>query len=143
MNSRAPRFFRSRPEEKSERARVDHPFGRSAYWAFPLGASKAADRPAEGLLLLVLSGEPTADLAWAADVLTKWLRNVRARQTQAEGERQLHRERSLLHGIINAVTDPILLTDADGRILIANAARRDAVLDRRRPRAKAGGGRSR
>jgi len=61
MGSRAPRFFRGRPEEKSDRVRVDHPFGRSAYWAFPLGTSKVAGRPAEGLLLLVLSGEPTAD----------------------------------------------------------------------------------
>jgi signal transduction histidine kinase len=79
------------------------------------------DRPAEGLLLLVLNGEPTADLTWAADVLTKRLRNVRARQTQAEGESQLHRERSLLHAIINAVADPLLLTNSQGRLLIANA----------------------
>jgi signal transduction histidine kinase len=121
MGSRAPRFFRSRPEEKSERTRAEHPFGRSAYWAFTLGASKMADRPAEGLLLLVISGEPTADLTWAADVLTKRLRNVRARQTQAEGESQLHRERSLLHAIINAVADPLLLTNSQGRLLIANA----------------------
>ena len=118
MGSRAPRFFRSRPDE---RARAEQPFGRSAYWAFPLGASKAADRPAQGLLLLVLNGEPTADLAWAADVLAKRLRNVRARQTQTEGESQLHRERSLLHAIINAVADPLLLTNSQGRLLIANA----------------------
>ena len=121
MGSRAPRFFRSRPGERTDRARAEHPFGRSAYWAFPLGTSKIADRRAEGLLLLVLSGEPTADLTWAADVLTKRLRNVRARQTQAEGENQLHRERSLLHAIINAVADPLLLTNAQGRLLIANA----------------------
>ena len=121
MGSRTPRFFRGRPEETSERARAEHPFGRSAYWAFPLRASKAADRPAQGLLLLVLNGEPTADLAWAADVLAKRLRNVRARQTQAEGESQLHRERSLLHAIINAVADPLLLTNSQGHLLIANA----------------------
>lgn len=120
MGSRTPRFFRSRPEEKAERARAEQPFGRSAYWAFPLGASKAADRPAQGLLLLVLSGEPTADFTWAADVLAKRLRSVRARQTQTEGESQLHRERSLLHAIINAVADPLLLTNSQGRLLIAN-----------------------
>ena len=28
---------------------------------------------------------------------------------------------ALLYNIINAVTDPILLTDAEGRLLIANA----------------------
>jgi signal transduction histidine kinase len=118
MASRAPRYFRSRPDD---RARAEQPFGRAAYWAFPLGASKAADRPAQGLLLLVLNGEPTADLSWAADVLAKRLRNVRARQTQTEGESQLHRERSLLHAIINAVADPLLLTNSQGRLLIANA----------------------
>src|SRR5207247_9130746 len=31
------------------------------------------------------------------------------------------RERSLLYGIINAVSDPILLTDTEGRLLIANS----------------------
>src|SRR4029079_9149044 len=31
------------------------------------------------------------------------------------------RERSLLYNIINSVTDPILLTDTEGRLLIANA----------------------
>ena len=61
MGARAPRFFRSRSEEKNERARAEHPFGRSGYWAFPLGPSNVADRPAEGLLLLVFGGEPTAD----------------------------------------------------------------------------------
>ena len=31
------------------------------------------------------------------------------------------RERSLLYSILDAVTDPILLTDADGRLVVANA----------------------
>jgi signal transduction histidine kinase len=120
MGSRTPRLFRGRSEEKNDRARAEHPFGRSGYWAVPLGTSKTADRPAEGLLLVV-GGEPTADLLWAADVLTKRLRHVRARQTQAEGESQLHRERSLLHAIINAVGDPLLLTNSQGHLLVANA----------------------
>ena len=38
-----------------------------------------------------------------------------------EGDRRQGRERSLLYNIINAVTDPILLTDTEGRLLIANA----------------------
>ena len=38
-----------------------------------------------------------------------------------DGDRKQGRERSLLHSIINAVTDPILLTDTEGRLLIANA----------------------
>ena len=42
-------------------------------------------------------------------------------QALTEGDRKQGRERSLLHSIINAVTDPILLTDTEGRLLIANA----------------------
>src|SRR5205085_1928906 len=38
-----------------------------------------------------------------------------------EGDRRQGRERTLLYGIINAVTDPILLTDTEGRLVIANA----------------------
>ncbi len=52
MGSRTPRFFRSRSEEKNDRARAEHPFGRSGYWAVPLGTSNMANRPAEGLLLV-------------------------------------------------------------------------------------------
>ena len=42
-------------------------------------------------------------------------------QSLTEGDRKQGRERSLLYNIINAVTDPILLTDTEGRLLIANA----------------------
>jgi len=42
-------------------------------------------------------------------------------QALTEGDRRQGRERSLLYSIINAVTDPILLTDTEGRLLIANA----------------------
>src|SRR3989442_9339137 len=49
------------------------------------------------------------------------LDQILRQQALAEGDRKQSRERSLLHGIINAVTDPILLTDTEGRLLIANA----------------------
>ena len=42
----------------------------------------------------------------------------------SEGDRKQEYERSLLRAIVNAVTDPILLTDAEGRLLIANARAR-------------------
>ena len=48
------------------------------------------------------------------------LQSLWYRRAQVD-ERRHKRERSWLFGIINAVTDPILLTDADGRILVANA----------------------
>ena len=37
------------------------------------------------------------------------------------GDRKQRRERTLLFTIINAVTDPILLTDTEGRLIVANA----------------------
>ena len=53
--------------------------------------------------------------------LRQKLDQILRQQTLAEGDRRQGRERSLLYSIINAVTDPILLTDTEGRLLIANA----------------------
>ncbi|HYU31816.1 MAG TPA: ATP-binding protein, partial [Thermoanaerobaculia bacterium] len=60
------------------------------------------------------------DVRWAAEMLGVRLVSLWYRRAQLD-ERRHKRERSWLFGIINAVTDPILLTDADGRILMANA----------------------
>ena len=49
------------------------------------------------------------------------LDQILRQQALTEGDRRQGRERSLLYSIINAVTDPILLTDTEGRLLIANA----------------------
>ena len=59
--------------------------------------------------------------AWFTSVFGQKLDQIRRQQALAEGDRQQGRERSLLYSIINAVTDPILLTDTEGRLLIANA----------------------
>jgi PAS domain S-box-containing protein len=75
-------------------------------------------------LLLVTSRDDAPvdeDVSWAAELLGMRLVSLWYRRTQFD-ERRHKRERSWLFGIINAVTDPILLTDADGRILVANAA---------------------
>jgi signal transduction histidine kinase len=96
------------------------PFGRSPYWALPL-ATFGAGEPAGGLLLVVLNGTPTADVTWIADVLSQKLHILLTRDALAEGQNKFRRERSLLDAIINAVADPILLTDTEGRLLIANS----------------------
>jgi len=95
------------------------PFGRSTYWALPLG-TLGAEQPAGGLLLVVLKGAPTADVAWVADVLSQKLHMLLTRDALAESQNKYRRERSLLDAVINAVADPILLTDTEGRLLIAN-----------------------
>jgi PAS domain S-box-containing protein len=43
------------------------------------------------------------------------------RATSVEAERRLRRERDLLHSVLDRVTDPIMLTDTEGRMVIANA----------------------
>jgi signal transduction histidine kinase len=95
------------------------PFGRARYWALPL-ATRGTGQPAGGLLLAALNGPPTADVIWLVDVLSQKLHTLLARDALAEAQGKLRRERSLLDAVINAVADPILLTDTEGRLLIAN-----------------------
>jgi PAS domain S-box-containing protein len=51
-------------------------------------------------------------------MLSKQVARLVSRQTLAET--RFGQERMLLYSIINAVTDPILLTDAEGKLIIAN-----------------------
>ncbi len=95
------------------------PFGRSPFWAIPLGVP-GAGQPADGLLLVVLNTAPSADVLWVAGVMSQKLHALLTRDVLAEGHNKFRRERSLLDAIINAVADPILLTDTEGRLLIAN-----------------------
>jgi len=95
------------------------PFGRSPFWAIPLGVTGAGQAP-DGLLLLVLNSAPSADVVWVAGVMSQKLHALLTRDVLAEGHNKFRRERSLLDAIINAVADPILLTDTEGRLLIAN-----------------------
>jgi len=99
------------------------PLGHSSFHAVPLGSSQHLQQElGPGLLLLTGAGDGpvTEDVLWAAELLGTRLAALGYRRIQAD-ERRHKRERSLLLAVIHAVTDPILLTDADGRILIANA----------------------
>lgn len=72
-----------------------------------------------GLLLVEgLQPRPDRDLLWFASVLSAKLKRLRV-QPQA-ADRGLDRERQLLFAIINAVSDPILLTDGQGKLIIGN-----------------------
>ena len=73
-------------------------------------------------LLLVRAGTPvTPELTWLTTVLGQKLAQIRGRGSVAEKARKLHHERALFDTIINSVTDPILLTDTEGKLIIANA----------------------
>jgi PAS domain S-box-containing protein len=110
------------------------------FYAIPLRADQADqnDRRSIGLLLVAMEqAELDPDLLWFAEVLGEKLSRLRARGAGAD--RGLDRERKLLYSIINAVTDPILLTDAGGKLIIGNrhaeelfAAREEESEGRRR-----------
>ncbi|MDQ3070851.1 MAG: ATP-binding protein [Acidobacteriota bacterium] len=70
------------------------------------------------LLVAAESARATAAATWACERLSDQLHRLRSRETLAET--QYGQERLLLFNIINAVSDPVLLTDLEGQVLIAN-----------------------
>ena len=99
-------------------AGVAAPFERTGFHAIPLCSDNAP--PADGVLLIAASqARLDPDVAWAARQFSKQLARLASkREPAASGSVQ---ERMLLYSIINAVTDPILLTDTEGKLIIANA----------------------
>jgi PAS domain S-box-containing protein len=72
-----------------------------------------------GLLLTSAIGAGLhPDIAWAARTLSRQVARLTSSHTLAET--RFGQERMLLYSIINAVTDPILLTDTEGKLIIAN-----------------------
>jgi signal transduction histidine kinase len=73
-----------------------------------------------GLLLVSPDGtEVHPDVIWLARLFVRQLRRTFSRRPAPEI--RFGQERMLLYSIINAVTDPILLTDTEGKLIIANA----------------------
>ncbi|HEX2642333.1 MAG TPA: ATP-binding protein [Thermoanaerobaculia bacterium] len=107
--------------EDAARWSFETPLG-SSFLAIPLTRRNDPGDLGPGLLLVTERGDElvTEDVLWAAEVLGGRLMALGFRRAQID-ERRHKRERVWLFGIIDAVTDPILLTDADGRILVANA----------------------
>ena len=86
------------------------------FHAIPLRADEGG---AHGLLLASSTGRTLhPDVPWVASVLSKQIARLLNRRTLAET--RFGEERMLLYSIINAVTDPILLTDTEGKLIIAN-----------------------
>src|SRR5687768_2511675 len=86
------------------------------FHAIPL---RTDDNPVSlGLLLVSSTGvEVDAEVTWLANLLSKQVSRLLSRHSLAE----TRQERMLLYSIINAVTDPILLTDTEGKLIIANS----------------------
>jgi PAS domain S-box-containing protein len=77
------------------------------------------DQAGHGILIVSSSGpEIHPDVTWLSRLLSKQVGRLHSRQLLAET--RFGQERMLLYSIINAVTDPILLTDTEGKLIIAN-----------------------
>jgi PAS domain S-box-containing protein len=96
------------------------PLGAGPFTVIPLRGTQERDE-ALGLLLLRPWSGSTTDISWLATVLGQKVEQVRGRGSLNEDVRKLRRERALFFTIINSVTDPILLTDTEGRLIVANA----------------------
>ncbi len=109
---------RGDPTYFARAAGVAAPFERTGFHAIPLCANNEA--PAEGVLLVASShAKLDGDVEWAARQFSKQLGRLTSKNETTAGG--LVQERMLLYSIINAVTDAILLTDTEGKLIIANA----------------------
>jgi len=99
------------------------PLDQSTCLLLPLPLTPLAGKADLKAGLLALSGvfqSTSPELMWIADVLGRRLARLRSLLALAVTERRLAREKTLLYSVINAVPDPVLLTDTEGRMLLAN-----------------------
>ena len=120
LHSHRGSYFPAAHTAAERRRRPITPFQDAAFHAAPVGA---VDAPGDALGLLLLGGElqRSGDIEWFSSVFGQKLDQIFRQQARSDSDHRQGRERSLLYSIINAVTDPILLTDTEGRLLIANA----------------------
>jgi PAS domain S-box-containing protein len=100
-----------------------HGLPRDAYLALPLHGLVLDDVTARGLLL-VSPATPAIfrEARWLAGVVGPRILTLYAQRSLRESHRKFERERALLQAVIDVAADPILLTDTDGAMLVANAA---------------------
>jgi PAS domain S-box-containing protein len=120
FNSRKEAFFPAPHSAADRKRRPNTPLEDAPFHVLPLGVTGFSS---EAVGLLLLGGITTLrpELHWFSTVFSQKLDQILRAQALTDGDRKQGRERSLLYSIINAVTDPILLTDPEGRLLIANA----------------------
>ena len=93
--------------------------GNAPFTAVKIG--ETGDGSVMGLLLVSSSAESAATIRWAAGALGQCLQRLATREGLLEEEPRLRREHALLLNIINAATDPILFTNMEGQLIIANS----------------------
>ena len=124
LTSRPQASYPAVPASLQERRRRPRtPFEDGAFHVIALRGNRSSD-DAFGLLIFAGPRRISPDLEWFTSVFSQKLAQVLRRLALAEGDRRQEYERSLLRTIVNAVTDPIMMTDTDGRMLVANARAR-------------------
>jgi signal transduction histidine kinase len=112
--------------ENGRARRAAPPLGPGSFLAVPLPIGERAEARVGILLVAPPSPLLEREARWVADALGQRVLQLRAATRAIEAEHRLSRDRELLLNLINAVPDPVLLTDAEGRILISNS-RADAL----------------
>jgi PAS domain S-box-containing protein len=100
-----------------------HGLPRGTYLALRLHGLSVDDL-AQRALLLVTPVLPAIarEARWLAAVLGPRIAALRSFRALAESNRKLERERPLLQAVVDVAPDPILLTNTDGGMLVANAS---------------------
>src|SRR5574338_82463 len=109
-----------------DRNTFSSPIDRNGFHAVALCAAdeEVGARNIVGVLLVALGspalGSPALDpnVLWLGDVLAHQVHRLQHRHGFPEA--RFGQERMLLYSIINAVSDPVLLTDTEGKLIIAN-----------------------
>jgi signal transduction histidine kinase len=97
-------------------------FGGAPFLALPLATSPPGAGTPPGLLAVTpATADAEREARWLAGLLGPRLARFRAVATLTTARATLAREHALLDTLINAVPDPVLLTDTEGRIFLANA----------------------
>jgi PAS domain S-box-containing protein len=108
---------RTTPTYLDSSAAFNSPMDGSGFHAVPLRADD--DGITYGLVLIDSSAPDVhPDVVWCARQMSKQAARLLTGQPLAQT--RAGQERMLLYSIINAVTDPILLTDTEGKLIIAN-----------------------
>jgi PAS domain S-box-containing protein len=114
-------------------------FHRGPCLAVPLRTPDAQESSLGGLLLVRPIEMNRSELEWVSQYLGYRLARTQLISIGRETERRLRRERDLLRNILDGVTDPVILTDTEGRMVVANgraerlfATREDESEGRRR-----------
>ncbi len=89
------------------------------FWTIPLRGEDAEEDARAMMVVAWPEFDLPDDITWVAAILGKQVERLRSFQVLAES--RFGRERRLLFNVINVVTDPILLTDPEGKLIIANA----------------------